>query len=368
MEVKAFVFRKFYELLRDKFIQEFCPEFLENKESLDVWDKKFKEPDYSANHPFYKQNIAHVLFDVNEKGDYFYEKYLIAVTNPDKFKIWDHRMYRALRYFNESKRWTAELHAKYSKLSKPQEKEQADLWLAEFEKDFVTPSSKPHPKEKDSNSKQDNISGAIEKLITEFFAAITEKNYDVAWKLLSPELKKKSFWEDSFDRFRASFLGIAATKPFFFGDFLYGTNRVDCRILFKEEGNLADIQKLNSYAVQDTNEGRACKNAMKEIADFLHRHNWDRKDIHEDELFNFVEYFDWINNTKSFSLERNIIRKLKYQKLFHFYEPNIPTSIRNEIINQNELRYKLVFSTDLSCIFSEGSWLINNVKIVDCTF
>lgn len=354
IDAKAWVFCKLYELLRDKFIKEFAPKYDNDKvrDSLKLWtDEKFREKE----HPFFGQNKAHTIFDINEKGDYFYEKYQLALTNPDTVSIKEHRIFKALRYINDPEPWTPEKHAKYPKLSTEKLNNEAKRLYDEFERKLIKDTKSERLDENRKIEIENKLLSLIEqdlknfsppritKLLRNFFNALKAKNYHEAWLLLTPEMQKESVWNNSYHNFKTSFYNIEAFDKVGFSNFWYKDRTVKFDLSYCEHGYAHDLSYFFDFIKSDTiNEKDQLQIILRDIRD---------------------KFNNFINNRgtslSDFSIQH--FWDIDTQKLFFFF--------LNESYYLNDYKHlfgkmdKVIAETkvEASCLFFEGKWLISDL-------
>ncbi|MGN8037828.1 hypothetical protein ACTJJ0_22240 [Chitinophaga sp. 22321] len=259
MDVKAWVFCKLYELLRDKFITELNPKYVKKKSSLKLWYETFN----TEGHPFFGQNKAHIIFDINEIGDYFYEKYQLALTSTDTIPIKENRIFKAFRFINDPEPWTPEKHKAYPKLSQEEIDSQAVILYDEFEKKKIEEAAKQKEKSKDKRSNdeiekeilhlvtvdlENFVPNTVTTLVNNFFEALNNKKYDDAWTLMTANAHEQYIFDGKYKDFVTSFSAVKTYAPTKIYRILYGFQELKFNVSYIEEGDIWDFAELIDIA------------------------------------------------------------------------------------------------------------------------
>lgn len=354
--VKSWVFRKLYELLLDKFIAELNPRYVKNKNSLKLWHETFNSKD----HPFYGQNKAHTIFDINEKGDYFYEKYQLALTNPDTVPIKENRIFKALRYINDPEPWTPEKHKAYKKTSQKEINNQARILYDEFERKQIEEAAKQKERSKEKRN-DDEIEKSLLQLITvdlenfmpraisslmhDFFEAISLKRCYTAWHSMTPRGQYLYSYSSTFDAFKRSFYNVSSFRYGLTYYIRYSFNSITFDQSYDEVGIIYDLSRV------------------MDIAKFEENHSYHKR---AREVFNKINEVYQVRNSKfdAYNLTNQQLKNPDFQRIFFSFieSPESWTEGDNyQKIIKEVKTYSRHSSAEFYCKFFEDKWLIDDL-------
>lgn len=370
MNVPAQVFRKLYELVVKKMLEEFANhdtgEY--DAETSRVWTRRFKEPHPSQKIEFKNRYgelygdtfISQALFGMDAKGTYFYLAYTINEQNFGDVNIKFDRLYKALLYLKYEQPLSVEQITSFQSVPKEKMRAEASTLLDEFitlkcSEIVNSPESKIENVAADKAFEDLLLSSDFAKvkpkiivdLVNQFFEFLNEHDFYKAWKLLSPTLQKKSVWDGDFIRFRCGWMtmdDIAVSEIY---GFSYEFGRIKFFIRYIEEGAIIDLQEM----VEEK------ENIEVEENDMLFEYAIkDRQIVHE-----VIQILEEDYDIDFYSLSKQELSDLKFQKLFFGL-----FSLDSAWHYTPRGNYKKLFDTSFTCVhFEEQDWLIDDLGALE---
>lgn len=370
MDVSPQSFRKLYELVVQKLLDEFAGnDYHEyDADSSKIWTRKFLESNpkdrllsKAKYGDLYNQMISRVLLGMDAKGTYFYLAYRRAEYSLVPVDIKFNRLYKALLYLKHTKPLTIDEIKAFQEISEMKMRSEASILLTEFEQlHFPDPIGLPF-----ADTKRDVNSNALEKffltneivkfkpqvisdLIGGFFRFLNEHEFFKAWRLLTPQLQKNSIWDGDFDRFRWTFIGMNECMLESMFDFFYQDERVTMRVTYAETGeeiNLHNMMKAAEAEFEHYNQ-LDDEEYVSDIED-IEKAIKLLRDNHGIDFFRLTD-----DEICSYSFKRLFFAYLSPSNGFWGYKP--------------EGSYKTRLTTVFSCKKYEGeTWLIDHLGAFD---
>lgn len=268
MDVSPQSFRKLYELVVQKLLDEFAGnDYHEyNAHSSKVWTRKFLESkpkdkllSKAKYGDLYDQMISRVLFGMDVKGTYFYLAYKRAEHSLSPVDIKFDRLYKALLYLSHTKPLSIDEIKAFPKISERKMRSEVSVLLKEFERLYFPDDAIQAVTEAAKGAANDDLEKlflenkivkfkpqVISDLVSGFFRFLNEHDFFKAWRLLTPQLQKESIWNGDFNRFRWTFMSMSECMLESMFDFSYQHEKVTLRVIYAETGeeiNLHDMIK-----------------------------------------------------------------------------------------------------------------------------
>ncbi|GAA3913635.1 hypothetical protein GO495_17620 [Chitinophaga oryziterrae] len=398
MDIPAKVYKKFFELFRDKLYERELSPLANQNESLGkIWKQPLiDEKGRSTEVPFI---TAH--FSV--KPLYFYEKYRVAVNNPeDDVPFVTFAFVRAYEYLEnipEEKQYQGK---------REQWEDHADALLQEFAKKPMLQHGELDDLDSDylidgpftfSEFEEERFpTGKIKKMMVDFYSAISDERYYEAWKLLSPGFQKESFWDGDFERFKNGFFNVASIDILFISNFTYETDTIKFEFNFREKGKLLDFRKIIEKADLGNGSSEVSPylswifNFDELVSEYLRKNisvldkepsrnfprldaTWKNKIMHTlTELIaltkdqeNLEQNLNEVNDLKQVNFLDMDFKDLSnhdLQKSFLMASPHQYYENIWEEIKEDGIAYKVVFSGNAHCVLLDDGWYIDDIHLI----
>jgi hypothetical protein len=210
----------------------------------------------------------------------------------------------------------------------------------------------------------------IKTLISEYFDSIRNKNYHLAWNILSPDLQKNSVWDGDYFLYEAATsLIVSLSEPVWIDRFTYEYGSVTCHANPYGMASLVNLEGIFDFLKKGILRKREKTNLLRKLveAKLNFKTNSDkvknsgkfRWSIHNDNLAQLSS-----NDFSDLLLQKTIL--ISYLELADKEGRGYYTnSLRRHFFNQSETKMDQFFSHDykIGCRLINNKWMIDSIEI-----